>query len=129
MHRDSSVVSYTFLAIAFTGLLGISLISNPQSSLLGRGLCADWLRSIGKISYGLYLWHLPLFVLWVRLIGSLHVLASYQVARNLLTFVGQLVLAMVVASVSWRIFEEPILRFKELFPSGSKMHWSAASKS
>ena len=129
MHRDSSVVSYTFLAIAFTGLLGISLISNPQSSLLGRGLCADWLRSIGKISYGLYLWHLPLFVLWVRFIGSLHFLASYQVARNLLTFVGQLVLAMVVASVSWRIFEEPILRFKELFPSGSKMHWSAASKS
>jgi len=125
MHRNSSIVSYTFLAMAFTGLLGISLISDPRSSLLGRSLSLDWLRQIGKISYGLYLWHLPLFILWVRFLGSQHFLRSYPVARNLLSFVSLLLVVLVVASISWRIFEQPILRLKKIFPSGSEMHWPA----
>ena len=125
MHRNSSIVSYTFLAMAFTGLLGISLISDPRSSLLGRSLSLDWLRQIGKISYGLYLWHLPLFILWVRFLGSQHFLQSYPVARNLLSFVSLLLVVLVVASISWRIFEQPILRLKKIFPSGSEMHWPA----
>jgi peptidoglycan/LPS O-acetylase OafA/YrhL len=128
MHRNSSIVSYTFMAIAFTGLLGISLISDPRSSLLGRSLSSHWLRYIGKISYGLYLWHLPLFILWVRFLRSVPFLGAYPVARNLLAFVGELLLALVVAFISWRVFEEPILRLKEIFPSGSKMHWPVAGK-
>jgi peptidoglycan/LPS O-acetylase OafA/YrhL len=128
MHRDSSIVSYTFLAIAFTGLLGISVISDPISSLVGRSLSLDWLRRIGKISYGLYLWHLPLFILWVRFLGSLSILGSHQLARNVIAFVGQLLLALLAASISWRFFEEPILRFKDKFPSGSEMHWPAEGK-
>jgi peptidoglycan/LPS O-acetylase OafA/YrhL len=129
MHRNSSIVSYTFLAMAFTGLLGISLISDPRSSLLGRTLSLGWLRHIGKISYGLYLWHLPLFILWFRFLGSLRFLQPYPVARNLLAFVGQLLLAALAASISWRFFEEPILRHKNLFPSGSEMHCPTADQS
>jgi len=129
MHRNSSIVSYTFLAMAFTGLLGISLISDPRSSLLGRSLSWNWLRHIGKISYGLYLWHLPLFILWVRFLGSLRFLQSYPVARILLSFVGQLLLATAAASISWRFFEEPILYFKKMFPSGSEMHCPTAGQS
>jgi peptidoglycan/LPS O-acetylase OafA/YrhL len=123
MHRDSSIVAYTFMAIAFTGLLGISVTSDTRSSLLGRSLSAGWLRYIGKISYGLYLWHLPIFILWSRFLGSLSLLGPYPMARNLLAFASQLLLAVVVACISWRFFEEPILRLKNMFPSGSQMHW------
>src|SRR5882762_7460398 len=129
MHRNSSIVSYTFLAMAFTGLLGISLISDPRSSLLGRSLSAGWLRYVGKISYGLYLWHLPLFILWVRFVGSLGFLGPYQLARNVLAFFGELLLAALAASISWRFFEEPILYFKKMFPSGSEMHCPTAGQS
>jgi peptidoglycan/LPS O-acetylase OafA/YrhL len=122
MHRSSSIVSYTFMDMAFTGLLGLTLISDPRSSLLGRSLSAGWLRYVGKISYGLYLWHLPLFILWVRFVGSLGFLEPYELARNVLAFFGELVLAALAASISWRFFEEPILRYKNLFPSGSEMH-------
>jgi peptidoglycan/LPS O-acetylase OafA/YrhL len=129
MHRNSSIVGYTFLAIAFTGLLGISLASDPRSSLLGRSLSARWLRYVGRISYGIYLLHYPLFNLWARFIGCPGLDQSNQVGRNLLAFAGQILLAMIAASISWSFFEEPILRLKELFPSGSEMHWPAVGLS
>jgi len=123
MHRNSSTVGYTFLAFAFTGLLGISLASDPRSSLLGRSLSAGWLRYIGRISYGIYLLHYPLFILWARFIGSLGFYQTHKLAGNLAGFAGQIALATIAASISWRFFEEPILRLKELFPSASETHW------
>ena len=125
MPKNGSVVGYTFMAFAFTGLLGLSLISDPQSSLLGRGLSARWLRYIGRISYGLYLLHGPIFLVWLRFMGSREFLPYNEVARNLLAFSGQFLSATLAASLSWRFFEEPILRLKERFPSGSAMQWLA----
>jgi len=129
MHRNSSTVGYTFLAFAFTGLLGISLASDPQSSLLGRSLSAGWLRYIGRISYGIYLLHYPLFILWARFIGSLGFYQTHKLAGNLAGFAGQIALATLAASISWRFFEEPILRLKELFPSASETHWPSTHQS
>lgn len=125
MHRNSSTLGYAFLAIAFTGLLGASLISDARTSLLGRALSARWLRYIGKISYGIYLLHYPIFLLWARLIASESLLPSNPAARNLLAFVGQMFLVVLVASISWNLLERPMLRLKEWFPSGSEMHWPA----
>lgn len=129
MHRNSSSVGYAFLAIAFTGLLGLSLVSDARSSLLGRSLSARWLRYIGKTSYGVYLLHYPLFLLWAHLIASQNLLSLNAVARNLLAFAGQMLLAILAASISWRFFEKPILQLKERFPSGSEMHWPAGQES
>jgi peptidoglycan/LPS O-acetylase OafA/YrhL len=129
MHRNSSIVGYTFLAFTFTGLLGISLASDPRSSLLGRSLSAGWLRYIGRISYGIYLLHYPLFILWARFIGSLGFYQTHKLAGNLAGFAGQIALAALAASISWRFFEEPILRLKELFPSASETHWPTTRQS
>ena len=126
MHRNSSIVGYTFLAIAFSGLLGISLVSDARSSLLGRALSAGWLRYIGKISYGIYLLHYPLFLLWAHWFASQNFLPVNEVARNVLAFAGQMLLAVLAASLSWHLLEKPILRLKERFPSGSEMHWPAS---
>jgi peptidoglycan/LPS O-acetylase OafA/YrhL len=129
MHRNSSIVAYTFLAMSFAGLLGISLVSDPRSSVLGRTLAARWLRYVGKISYGIYLLHYPLFLLLAHFIDSQNLLASYPVARNSLGFACQILLAILAGAISWRFLEKPILQLKELFPSGSKMHWPAAEES
>jgi peptidoglycan/LPS O-acetylase OafA/YrhL len=97
--------------------------------LLGRSLSAAWLRYIGKISYGIYLLHYPLFILWSRFIGSLGFYRAHPLAGNLAAFAGQIPLAAIAASISWHFFEEPILRLKELFPSGSETHWPATLRS
>jgi peptidoglycan/LPS O-acetylase OafA/YrhL len=83
------------------------------------------LRYIGRISYGIYLLHYPIFILWARSIASENFLQSNLLVRNLLAFVGQILLAIIAATISWRLFEQPILGLKERFPSGSKMHWPA----
>ena len=122
MHRNSSVVGYTFLGLLYTGLIGLLLVSDIRSSPLGRSFSARWLRYLGRISYGIYLLHYPLFIFWARFIDSGNLFPSNPVARNLLAFGGQIVMATVAGSISWHFFEEPILRLKERFPSGSAMH-------
>ena len=122
MHRNSSIVGYTFLGVMYTGLIGVLLISGTPSSLLGRSFSARWLRYMGRISYGIYLLHYPLFIFWARFINSGNLFPSNPVARNLLAFGGQILIATVAGSISWYFFEEPILRLKERFPSGSAMH-------
>jgi len=128
MPNNSGVVGFTFLAFGFTGLLGISL-AQGRSSILVRTLSAGWLRYIGKISYGIYLLHFPIFVLWARFLDRQSFCQLNPVARNLLGIAGQMVLVMIAASISWRFFEEPILRLKERFPSGSEMHWPTGGES
>src|SRR5215467_6870233 len=59
---ESTVFSYTFIAAGFTGFLCVALASDPRQSFLGRVLSLDFLRYIGKISYGLYLLHMPIFL-------------------------------------------------------------------
>ena len=128
MHRNSSVVGYTFLGLLYTGLIGLLLVSDIRSSLLGRSFSARWLRYMGRISYGIYLLHYPLFILWARFINSGNLFPTNPVARNLLAFGGQILIATVAGSISWYFFEEPILRLKERFPSGSAMHSRTAAE-
>jgi peptidoglycan/LPS O-acetylase OafA/YrhL len=77
---------------------------------------------MGRISYGIYLLHYPLFTFWSSFINSGNFLPSNPVARNLLAFGCQILMATIAGSVSWHFFEEPMLRLKERFPSGSAMH-------
>lgn len=129
MHRNSSIFGYTFLGLLYTGLIGLLLISDIRSSWLGRSFSARWLRYLGRISYGIYLLHLPLFIFWGRFFSPQNFLPSNPVARNLLAFGGQILIATTAGAISWHFFEEPILRLKERFPSGSAMHSRIGSES
>lgn len=127
-HKNGSIVGYTFMAVGLTGVLGLSLASDTKASLLGRALNAKWLRFVGRISYGAYLLHPPVFILWSHFIAVRSSTSSHQIVLNLMAFAGQMLLTTIVAVLSWRFFERPILGLKERFPSGSSMHWPAASE-
>src|SRR5256885_12197067 len=84
-------------------------------------LQGDWSSDVCSSDL-IYLLHYPLFIFWARFIDSGNLFPSNPVARNLLAFGGQILIATVAGSISWYFFEEPILRLKERFPSGSAMH-------
>ncbi|HEX9998181.1 MAG TPA: acyltransferase [Abditibacterium sp.] len=69
------------------------------------------LRFIGRISYGLYLYHVPVFIMW-GLDSKSGILAPW------FSLVGAFVTTWLVALASFRWIETPILRFKDRFRQG-----------
>jgi peptidoglycan/LPS O-acetylase OafA/YrhL len=74
-----------------------------------------WMRYLGRRSYGLYLWHVPL-------VYGVTIFSDDPVAR----FVAVAV-TFVVAEASWRYLEQPLLRLRERPVTGGGHRAVAAS--
>jgi peptidoglycan/LPS O-acetylase OafA/YrhL len=107
----------TFLALGFGGMLIAAIVSEPGSSFYARVLCAWPLKSIGTVSYGLYMTHILVFVV----IGSFELrMLRYGAWGNLAVVVTRIVLSLGFAALLWVGFEKPILRLKRRFESPRK---------
>ncbi|MEO7963295.1 MAG: acyltransferase [Gemmatimonadaceae bacterium] len=84
-------------------------------SRTARVLNAPWLRFLGRYSYGLYVFHLPIhFLLFVR--ADLWVnegSANIRLAKLAIYCVAAITLSAGAALVSWKLLEAPCLRLKE----------------
>lgn len=79
------------------------------ASLVSRFFSLRPLQVIGKRAYGIYLWHLPAFV----------VVETWALATPL--SVGlKVLLAAVLVEVSWRFVEQPALRLRHRFAPSSR---------
>jgi peptidoglycan/LPS O-acetylase OafA/YrhL len=99
--RTSSLSSFLYptgmilLSVATAAVM--AAVVNP-SSTLGEVLGCRPMRWIGVRSYGIYLWHWPIIVLW----GAPHAGVNWPQA------ILQVAVSFVVAALSWRFVEEPI---------------------
>ena len=101
------------LNVLFFGLIGVVILN------VGREWLA-FLRSrplvyLGTISYGLYLYHIPvLFAVEAvfRKLGSGH---SFDASRPMFRSIIELTVSITVASLSWRFIEKPVLGLKSRF--------------
>jgi len=104
----------TFLALGFGGMLIAAVVSKPGSGLYARALCAWPLKSIGTVSYGLYMMHILVFVV----IGSFEFrMLRYGAWGNCAVVAVRIVLSLALAALLWFGFEKPILRLKRRFES------------
>jgi peptidoglycan/LPS O-acetylase OafA/YrhL len=96
-----------FLLLALIVCALIVSVALVPEGILGRLLTLPGLGYIGAISYGLYLWHWPLFLL-------------VNHARTGLTGAGllwtRLALTLTVSAVSYEFFEQPIRQRKWSLP-------------
>ena len=107
----------TFLALGFGGMLIAAIVPEPGSSLYARVLCLWPLKSIGTVSYGLYMTHILIFTV----IGSFELrMLRYGAWGNLAVVVTRIVLSLGFAALLWVGFEKPILRLKRRFESPPK---------
>jgi peptidoglycan/LPS O-acetylase OafA/YrhL len=102
------------LAVGFAGMV-LALIAstgarNPVNAMLRRGPAAFY----GRISYGLYMMHISVFVF----IGSFDAAMDrhgYGMAGNLAIVALRLVVSTLVAAALWYGFEAQILKLKKYF--------------
>ena len=86
-----------------TAILVIDILINTKS-IIRKLLGMKWIVWVGTISYGLYLWHYPIYR------------AMFELGYSSLTVitVGSLA-TFVVASFSYYVMEKPILKLKKLY--------------
>jgi len=98
----------------FTNLLCLSIVAlaakNPNQPLLSSKI----LRWIGRRSYGMYLYHLPIFLA----LGIL--IREHSPVNHLLVTALRCAATIVVAAISYRFIERPVLRYKKRYQVASE---------
>ena len=92
---------YTLVALAFAIIIVAALESQwfGNAALRFGPLCA-----IGLVSYGLYLWHLPVFAIVSRTATHWSPAARYAVALSI---------TAAATAASWFLLERPVLKWKD----------------
>ena len=111
---DQPMMSMIYLCIFVGASRGIP-------GLAGKLLRLPPLVYLGKISYGLYVYHLFVtYSLWrgENWIGTFVSAHAAAVAAN--SYAVRFILTLIVAALSWHLFERPLNDLKRFFPYGSK---------
>ncbi len=111
LYRGSAITD-SALALLFSGLLLLALTTTGKRSIYAAALRSTPLRFIGRISYGLYMIHVLVFVLIGRLDELMLPhgnLGAYVVVAT------RIALSVTAAAIMWYGFERPILRLKQRF--------------
>ncbi|MGD0956763.1 MAG: acyltransferase [Candidatus Acidiferrales bacterium] len=96
------------LAACFGGLLCVAINARTLSNL-------GFLKYTGRISYGLYLVHVPLFVFARAVLARRLPAAHSPVVRDIMLLVASFALCYALAAASWHFVESKILRWKSRF--------------
>ena len=101
--------------VMFFGL--IARVLREDSALYLRWLrhpAAVW---IGRVSFAMYLFHLPIFRLWFKVnpLPTQHLADGARFAAIVANFMAVALMSVVLASLSWIAFERPVLRLKRHF--------------
>jgi peptidoglycan/LPS O-acetylase OafA/YrhL len=109
-----SIWGYT----AWNYFFGLTIYCIARNELSVRAL--EWrpLEYLGKISYGLYVYHFG--VLGILQTAARHMKTKTEWDLELLVILPALAISIVIAAASYRFIEKPALKLKDvLFPMGS----------
>jgi peptidoglycan/LPS O-acetylase OafA/YrhL len=106
----SRVLYDTSQAVIFAWVVQASV--RPSSGIAGRLLGLRWLRYVGRISYGIYVYH-PFRPALLAVLAASAGIAGWLAGWR--GFVAATAGALLVASLSWHLFEKPINDLKRRF--------------
>ena len=115
---DRRVMGVGYFALALFFASGVSMCADK---VIGPGVdrFLSWrpLVACGKVSYGMYIFHWALVVLFVPKLEAMQVgmSAPMQIALGVAVIVGGTALVYVLAVLSFRFFETPFLKLKGKF--------------
>lgn len=89
---------FLLCSLSTAGMLS-EILSHPEGRL-ARGLSWKPLQAFGEMTYGIYLWHWPIIL----------IVGQFTTWPEVPTIAFQVVVSLLVATVSYRWLERPILR-------------------
>lgn len=104
-----ATIGYSLMAFAGAALIAISL----DKPFLDR----PFLRLLGKYSYALYVFHLPIAVGVKQQLDARFPSPAAGVPNAFAAFVITMAVTLVLAMISWRLWEAPWLSLKDRFAS------------
>jgi len=113
---------YTALSLIFGSALLISLLGNPNS-MIRRITNLTWLRSLGRIAFAVYLFHLPVvgFVFWIVTGGK----PSLDSPGDIVVCLAAISFTIVLGWLSWVLFERHFIDFgsRFIYAAGKDIHY------
>ena len=104
---------YTIIALMFAGLLMVTLLK--KNKIINRVTSLAFLRFTGKISYGMYIFHWPLFLFGFIFLNKLFAYLNYMPHSNTIHFINVLIClpaTYLVSILSYKYFESYFLKRK-----------------
>ena len=125
-HQTLLLLGFDRAFLSIGTMILIAGADKGYKNLFGRFLQHPWVTYLGKISYGIYLYHLLLpYVFWKLYDRMAHwLLLKHQVSLTPLTiflvnpvvsFILYFALTVLFASASWLLLEQPISSLKRYF--------------
>jgi peptidoglycan/LPS O-acetylase OafA/YrhL len=106
-----ATLGYTLIAFTCAGLVAWSLVSGSPAEIL---FSWSWLRELGRLSYGFYLYHVPIQEGLRPMIPLIQAHTSFALG-GLLYVVFGFGLNLLVAHLSYHYLESRILKLKRFF--------------
>lgn len=91
-----------FYAFLFAVII-LNLASNPNSIISMENKLLDYL---GKISYGLYMYHVLAIVITIKLV------VPFFPSNNFIFYLSNVILLMIMSSISYELFEKKFIKMK-----------------
>lgn len=119
-HHELTDTYYWMPTIGITGFSllmgGLLAMSQQPIRWLRRVLTAGWLRVTGKYSYGMYIYHIPIYLVLEHVLATkCGVRFPMPLPLALLYIVALIGITFVIAKISYDFFESPILALKAHF--------------
>ena len=119
-HHELAGTAEWMTTIGITGfaLLSVALVAISQHHVpsVQRVLTLNWLRLLGKYSYGIYVYHLLIFLLFGKILKSSiggHVHSTFH--GRILFLCLEFTAVFLVAKFSYDVYESRFLRLKKYF--------------
>ena len=110
-----------YVAPIYAFFMAVALASASNGLLLWKVLDNRFFKYLAKISFSIYLWHMVIITYIERKVATDYVFYGIHSVSRWLQFSGiVIVIAFLIASISWKFFESPILNYARMRTSNFK---------
>jgi peptidoglycan/LPS O-acetylase OafA/YrhL len=110
-----SIAGFTLLALFFGSAIVLTLAA-PANSALSKAMSSPFLRSLGKYSYALYIYHMAV----AQMLKTTHLTALGPAWFSyIVVMLASGLISYGIAWLSWHLFEKHFLKLKRFFPHKS----------